>query len=56
MAHDGLPEPLPVRPVLNPFALVLGALFGLAVTVLLQQAGRIVASTLFLILGAILGI
>lgn len=56
LSQDGLPLPLPVRPLFKPLALVLGGLIGLAVVVLLQQAGRVVASTTLLVVGVILGI
>lgn len=56
MAADGLPEPLPVRPVFRPLSIVLGGLAGLAIVFLLQQAGTVVLSTMWLLTGLIGGI
>ena len=56
MAADGLPEPLPVRPVFRPLSIVLGGLAGLAIVFLLQQAGKVVLSTQWLLIGLVGGL
>lgn len=55
VAADGLPEPLPVRPLFRPLAMVLGAIAGLAVVLFLQQGGTILLSTGWLVAGVVGG-
>ena len=56
LGADGLPEPLPVRPLFRPLAMVLGAVAGIAVILFLQQSGSILLSTTWIAAGILGGL
>lgn len=53
---DGLPKPLPIRPIFRFLPIVLGVFQGLAILIILQQMGKIVASAGALVVAVLLGI
>lgn len=56
LGTDGLPEPLPVRPLFRPLAMALGAVAGIAVILFLQQSGTLLLSTPWIAIGVIGGL